>query len=54
MFALCDCEAVYERTELPIMSWLEDTAESTVCGPELASRSGTRLPSFELDKNPTE
>jgi hypothetical protein len=50
----CECEAVYEKTEVKVTYWVEDTANCKVCGHELNSWRGNKVLSFELIKNPTE
>jgi hypothetical protein len=50
----CECEAVYEQTEIEITDWVEDTVDCQVCGHELNSWRGTKVLSFTLKKNPTE
>lgn len=54
MIIVCDCEAIYERTETTISSWLKKTAECEICGHGLESWSGFKLLSFKLLQNPTE
>jgi len=50
----CECEAVYERTEIEITDPVEVTVDCRVCGHELNSWRGNKLLCFELIKNPTE
>jgi hypothetical protein len=49
----CECEAVYEQTEIKITQWVEDYARCKVCGHELRSWQGHKVLSFNLIKNPT-
>jgi len=49
----CECEAVYEQTEIRITEWVEDTADCRICGHELNSWHGNKVLSFDLIKNPT-
>ena len=51
---ICECEAVYEQTEIEITHWVEDTVDCQVCGHELNSWRGNKVLSFTLKKNPTE
>jgi hypothetical protein len=54
MIVRCECEAVYEQTEIAVANWIEDTVDCKICGHELKSWHGNVFVSFELIKNPTE
>jgi hypothetical protein len=50
----CECEAVYEQTEIEIANWVEDSTDCQICGHALRSWRGNKVLSFELIRNPTE
>ena len=50
----CECEAVYEQTEIEIANWVEDSTDCQICGHALRSWRGHKVFSFELIRNPTE
>ena len=50
----CECEAVYEQTEIETTDWIERSADCQVCGHPLKSWRGQKLLCFDLIENPTE
>jgi hypothetical protein len=48
----CACGAVYERTEVKFTVRDNDSANCQVCGEELESWNGSRVPQFRLIKRP--
>lgn len=46
------CSAVYERTEFKLPVRDKDHANCEVCGEELESWNGSRVPSFRLMERP--
>ena len=54
MILRCECEAVYQQTEITVAQWMEHRVDCEVCGHELKSWRGNTFLSFKLLKNPTE
>lgn len=48
----CQCGAIYERTEEKGIFRDKDSFDCRVCGKELESWSGSRIPVFKLVKRP--
>ena len=48
----CQCGAIYERTEEKVIFRDKDGFNCHVCGQELESWSGSRIPIFKLVKRP--
>jgi hypothetical protein len=53
-FVRCECEALYEQTEIKTAHWVEDSADCKVCGHQLRTWCGNKVLSFKLIQNPTE
>jgi len=49
---MCECGAVYERTETKLTVRDNDSFDCRICGKELESWNGSRIPSFRLIKQP--
>jgi hypothetical protein len=54
MIVICECEAVYEQTEMTTSDWIEDAVDCQICGHVLNSWRGNKVLSFKLIRNPTE
>ena len=49
---ICACGAIYERTEVKLTVRDRDNANCQVCGEELESWNGSRIPQFRLITRP--